>query len=300
MPPVDQLLLAVLAMVIVANVLVLATLPPTRGRRRSMPHDVPAISVPPDEGDVRTVAAIEAFVAEVAADAAGGISPPSPAEVMARRREVLADAANEPAAGLPAPVARRPASDAPKPATALAPVLTPSAPTPASASASTSASASVADLAGLADGARWDRAVSEESARAARFGRPVTVVMAELPNIDDLAGHLGREVADRVVVETARLLSSTGRAVDRLAWLGEARFGVLLLETEEDRAPGYVDRVRSMADEWLQSAGLTIRLSLGWASPADGRDVLAAATLARQRMDDAGRAARAGRRARTA
>jgi len=274
MPPVDQLLLAVLALVIVANVLILATLLPTRGRRRSKPHEAATVSVPHGDGDARTAAVIEAFVAEVPGDATGGIRPPSPSEVMARRREILAGAVDEPAAGPPA-------SEPPKAATALAPV--PSRPS----------SASVADLAGLADGATWERAVREESARAARFGRPVTVVMAELRNIDDLADHLGRDVADRVVVETARRLSSAGRAVDRVAWLGAARFGVLLLETEEAQAPGYVDRVRSTADDWLQSAGLTIRLSLGWASPVDGRDVFAAATLARQRMHDAGRGSRA-------
>lgn len=281
MPSDDQLLLAVLALVIVANVLVLATLLPTRGRHRSMLHEAAPISVTPHDGDARTVAAIEAFVAEVGADATGGIRPPSPSEVWARRRELLGDVAN-------APTAVPPASERSKPARAFAPV--PSQPS----------SAPVADLAGIADGATWDRAVGEESARAARFGRPITVVMAELPNIDDLAHHLGRDVADRVVVETARLLASEGRAVDRISWLGKARFGVLLLETEETRAAGYVDRVRATADDWLQSAGLTIRLSLGWASPADGRDVLAAATLARQRMHDAGRPSRPSRGMRSA
>jgi len=276
MPQDDQLLLAVLALVIVANVLVLATLLPTRGWRRFIPHEAAAVSVPPGDGDARSAAAVEAFVAEVAADGAGGVRPPSPAEVMARRREVLAGAVDERTSGsLP--------SDAPHPATAHAPEV-------AQPLAARPPSASVATLAGLADGTTWDRAVREESARAARFGRPVTVVMAELPNLDDLAGRLGRDVADRVVMETARLLSSEGRAVDRIAWLGEATFGVLLLETEETRAPGYVDRVRATADDWLQSAGLTIRLSLGWASPVDGSDVLAAAKLARQRMHDAGRA----------
>jgi diguanylate cyclase (GGDEF)-like protein len=276
MPADHQLLLAVLAMVIVANVVVLATLLPRRGERRSMQHEIPAASVPTDESDAHTVAALEAFVAEVAADRAGGIRPPSPSEVMARRQAVLEDEVDAPAAG---PLAAEP----PKPATAFAPVR------------SQPSSASVADQAGVADGATWDRALREESARAARFGRPVTVVMAELPNLEHLADRLGREVADRVVVETARVLSSEGRAVDRIAWLGEARFGVLLLETEETRAPGYVDRVRATADDWLRSAGLTIRLSLGCASPADGSDVLAAATLARQRMHDVTRAGRPAR-----
>jgi len=36
-------------------------------------------------------------------------------------------------------------------------------------------------LAELGDSAMWSRTIREESARAARFGHPVTVVMAELP-----------------------------------------------------------------------------------------------------------------------
>jgi diguanylate cyclase (GGDEF)-like protein len=132
----------------------------------------------------------------------------------------------------------------------------------------------------------WDRLVREESARVARFGRPITVVMAELRRLDGVADRLGRDVADRVVTETASLLVTEGRSVDRIAWLGDARFGVLLLETEESGASHYVDRVRAVADGWLESAGLSLRLSLGWASPVEGGDVIAAAATAQQRMLD--------------
>ena len=138
--------------------------------------------------------------------------------------------------------------------------------------------------AGLADPATWDRAIRDESARAARFGRPVTVVVAELHNLDDVADRLGRGVAERVVAETARVLVADGRALDRIASLGGGRFGVLLLETEESAARGYVDRVRAAADGWLESAGLSIRLSLGWASPTERGDIVAAAAIAEQRM----------------
>jgi diguanylate cyclase (GGDEF)-like protein len=142
---------------------------------------------------------------------------------------------------------------------------------------------------GLADPATWDRAIREESARMARFGHPVTVVMAELRHLDALADRVGRDAADRVTTETARLLVKQGRASDRLAWLGDAKFGVLLLETEEVRACGYVERVRAATDSWLESAGLSVRLSLGWASPTEGGDVVAAAAAAQQRMFDADR-----------
>jgi GGDEF domain-containing protein len=110
--------------------------------------------------------------------------------------------------------------------------------------------------------------------------------MAELPRLDAVADRLGRDVADRVVTETVGMLVSEGRAVDRIARLGEARFGVLLLEADELGARVYIDRLRTLADGWLESAGLSIRLSLGWASPADGGDVMAAAATAEQRMQD--------------
>jgi diguanylate cyclase (GGDEF)-like protein len=139
---------------------------------------------------------------------------------------------------------------------------------------------------GLADRVAWDRIIRDESARAARFGRPGTVVMAELHHLDDLEERLGPDVADRVVTETARLLVREGRAADRIAWLGDATFGVLLVETGELQARGYVNRVRSGADRWLESAGLAVRLSLGWASPAENGDLRAAAAAARQRMQD--------------
>jgi diguanylate cyclase (GGDEF)-like protein len=143
---------------------------------------------------------------------------------------------------------------------------------------------------GLADQATWDRTIHDESARAARFGRPPTVVVAGLHQLHDLADRLGQDVADRVITETARLLVKEGRAADRIAWLGDSTFGVLLLETGEFEARGYVNRVRTAADQWLESAGLSVRLSLGWASPGEGGNLRAAVAMAQQRMQDAGRA----------
>jgi diguanylate cyclase (GGDEF)-like protein len=139
-----------------------------------------------------------------------------------------------------------------------------------------------------ADPGTWARAIREESARVARYGHSVTVVMAEVPHLDVVADRLGRDVADRVVTMTARLLLTESRAVDRVARLGDGRFGVLILDTAEIAAVSYVERVRFATDSWLASAGLSVRLSVGWASPVDG-DVTAAAALAQQRMYDANR-----------
>lgn len=112
--------------------------------------------------------------------------------------------------------------------------------------------------------------------------------MAEVPRLDVMADRLGRGVADLVATEAARLLVADTRAVDRIARLGDARFGILLLETDEIAAGGYVERVRTATDRWFESAGLSVRLSFGWASPTEGGNLLGAAADAEQRMRDAG------------
>ena len=294
----NHFLLVILGVAIIANVLLLALIPlRLRSQRRSVevaggttdgPGRVAAAEAGeaagpangrsadptrgdlPEEGDAGVVAAIEAFVAEVSADPEGRVSPPSAAEVLARREAIAAAAPLRAALGV---VRSRPRDGEGEGPT--------QSPTPVVAQPVQAPSWSVA---GLGDPAAWERTIREESARAARFHRPVTVVMAELPRLDEVADRLGRDAADRVVAETARLLVAEGRAVDRVAWLDYARFGVLLMETEEARATDYVDRVRSAADAWLQGAGLSVRMSLGWASPAEGGDVVAAVATAQVRM----------------
>jgi diguanylate cyclase (GGDEF)-like protein len=305
--PQDQLLLAFIGILILANVALMASIPfQSRLRRRSPgqrtpeprsassgePAAVRSAATEPNElapsptagarpwadDDARAAAAVEAFVAEVSPDAAGRARPPSASEVIAHRREAMTVAAPEQQA-LAIRAAERPAERPASDSRAISTI-----------SVSAERTAGLPWIPpGLADPATWDRAIREESARTARFGHPVTVVMAELRHLDALADRLGRDTADRVTTETARLLVKQGRASDRLAWLGDARFGVLLLETEEVRACAYVERVRVAADSWLESAGLSVRLSLGWASPTESGDVVAAVAAAQQRMFDADR-----------
>jgi diguanylate cyclase (GGDEF)-like protein len=287
----DQLL-AILGFVVIANVLLLALIPlraraerrsrsqpgPQRGSRRPPETairraaaggppgpriDLPGPGQPRSDEDARAAAAIEAFIADVSPDAAGRTRAPAASEAIA---SVDAPGGETSTTAIMAP------RDRPSAVLGYTP-------------------------AGLADPVSWDRTLREESARVARFGRPVTVVIAEISDLAGVAERLGRGVADRVVTETARLLATEGRAADRLAWLGDARFGILLSETEENRATGYVDRVRQAADGWLESAGLSVRLSLGWASPTQGLDVMAAAAAAQERMHDGGQSVGFGRTA---
>ncbi len=244
----DQVLLAILAGLIVVDVGV-AIWAALRARRRSRSRPVAATE------DVPIAAAdVEAFVAGVLPDSPGPVPHAAAASSVSDEEEGVV----APGAGDVITPGRRQDSTPPD------------------------------WRAGLADPATWSRAIREESARLARFGRPVTVVMAELPHLDDLGAALGPDMADRVARETARLLVAQGRKADWIAWFPGARYGVLLLETDEEKAAGYVKRVRAVTDDWLESVGLSIRLSLGWASPTDG-DVRTAAVAAERRMHLANR-----------
>jgi diguanylate cyclase (GGDEF)-like protein len=279
----DELLLTILGVTILLNVLLVVASWLRARRLRSSGWPEPAVggSAPrsqtrpalPSQGepmtpsagpfsqadradDGRVAAAVEAFVASVSPDAAGSARIPTPAEVLARRQEALG--------GAPPPLApvqvRSSSADQPN-----ADVRPP------------------AGLAGLAEATTWEDLVRDESARAARFGRPSMVVTATLPQLDDVAERWGRDAADRVVAEITRVLESEGRAVDRMALLGGSTFGILLPETGELGASRFAERVRAATDAWLIAAGLSVRLEFAWANVPDDGDGDAPTTRPQER-----------------
>ena len=267
----EQALLALYGVLLVVAVLVVGSILVRAIRRRRLAarrrDRVWAVgrANPRADDDARAAAAIEAFVAGADVDAQARRRPP-PAWEASRRQQDEVVAPDREAPDREAPAVRRlPVHRA---LAGHAPSTVPQRP--------------------VADATTWSRAIREESVRVARFGHDATVVMLEVPRLQVLADRLGGGVADRVATEAARVLASETRAVDRIARLGEARFGILLLETDEGAAGGYVERVRAATDRWLESTGLSIRVSYGWASPAEGDSLMAAAATAEQRMHHVG------------
>ena len=137
---------------------------------------------------------------------------------------------------------------------------------------------------GLDNQLSWSMSITIEEARSGRYGRPVSVVIAELDGLDKLAELFGVEVADKLIRPVADALRSNARGADRVARLSHTRFGVLLVETDEIRAINYVERVRSACDRWLEASAIALRLSIGWASPATDGDLKSAVRIAEDRM----------------
>jgi diguanylate cyclase (GGDEF)-like protein len=138
---------------------------------------------------------------------------------------------------------------------------------------------------GFATRLAWEEAFQNEDHRLARYGRPVTVLVAELDGLEALAARLGREPADRLIPPVATALRREARAADVLARVDHGRFVGLLPETDEIAAINYVERVRSACDMWLAAGAVAVRLAIGWAqAPAGGR-LDAALRLADDRMN---------------
>lgn len=131
----------------------------------------------------------------------------------------------------------------------------------------------------------WTKWLAEEAARIHRYGRPATIVLVELPDLDRLAEKLGPEAADRLIPPIATTMRRHARAADNLARLGRARFGALLTETDEILAINYIERVRSACDVWLESGAVALRLSIGWAEIGPNQPVEVAIQTAERRLN---------------
>jgi diguanylate cyclase (GGDEF)-like protein len=139
-------------------------------------------------------------------------------------------------------------------------------------------------VSGLDDAVGWDRRVADENARLLRYRRPVTIVRLDLDGLARLRELLGDEAGDRLIRAMADTLRRLARDTDHIAHLGHAGFGVLMPETPEAAAARFVERVSRASELWLDSAAVTVRLAIGWASTTGELDLADVQRLAIDRM----------------
>jgi diguanylate cyclase (GGDEF)-like protein len=131
----------------------------------------------------------------------------------------------------------------------------------------------------------WEARIREEDARLSRYRRPVSIVLVELEGMDRLVERLGADAAERIVPPVGQTLARQARASDQVTRIGTSRFAVLLPETDEVQAINYVERVRAECDRWLAAGAVSMRLAIGWASPAPGSDLRTATRIAEDRLN---------------
>ncbi len=86
--------------------------------------------------------------------------------------------------------------------------------------------------------------VTKEVERAARFGRPLALVMLDLDHFKQVNDTYGHQRGDAVLVELAARVRAQVRDVDTLARYGGEEFVIVLPETDEAGAAHAAERIR--------------------------------------------------------
>ena len=104
----------------------------------------------------------------------------------------------------------------------------------------------------------FQEALSDESARARRYDRWLSLVILDLDGWDDYAEQAGRIYSDLRLRRIAKLIQEKLRTSDILARISEARFAILLPETDAEQVAGYVERVGELIAEELDGLKLGV------------------------------------------
>ncbi|HQR34492.1 MAG TPA: GGDEF domain-containing protein [Blastocatellia bacterium] len=142
-------------------------------------------------------------------------------------------------------------------------------------------------LTGLLNRAAFEDRMSEEVARAKRYGRHLTVVMFDVDDFKSVNDRQGHQAGDRVLVHVARLLQASFRLSDPVFRYGGDEFVALCPETAGAVIENALKRIESQQtvlgseDEFLRN----VKISWGVASlPTDAVSAFDLIQIADQRL----------------
>ena len=111
------------------------------------------------------------------------------------------------------------------------------------------------------------RDIGREIARARRENKPVTILLMEIDEFDDLYKHYGERRGQLVIRKIAERLSSNLRATDSLARLGQPKFAVLIPGSGELLGREIAERMRRDIEDFAVDDGrgavLQVCISIG-------------------------------------
>lgn len=132
-------------------------------------------------------------------------------------------------------------------------------------------------LTGLYNHSHFQSFLEREIRRAERYGKPLSIIMADLNNFKGWNDTLGHQVGDQLLERVARRISSQVReGLDMVARYGGDEFVVVLPETEETGAQAQAKRLQQAVElentEWPVAVVSTkkVGLSVGVASWTGG------------------------------
>jgi diguanylate cyclase (GGDEF)-like protein/PAS domain S-box-containing protein len=121
-------------------------------------------------------------------------------------------------------------------------------------------------LTGLSNRRAFYEALQMERARAARYGRPITLAYVDLDNFKRVNDTLGHAVGDELLVCVADLLRQTLRLSDTVGRLGGDEFALLLPETSPGSAESLLEKLRKILMDAMQVRSWPVTFSIGAAT----------------------------------
>lgn len=150
-------------------------------------------------------------------------------------------------------------------------------------------------LTGLYNHRHLQERLSDEIQRAERYGRPLSLIMADLDHFKRFNDAFGHPRGDEVLIAVAGALRKLSRSTDVVARYGGEEFTLILPETSLDQAKAVADRARECVEALelgSERGGSRITLSLGVAAHhlgASKEELLTQADEALYRAKRAGR-----------
>lgn len=132
--------------------------------------------------------------------------------------------------------------------------------------------AQIDGLTGLHNRMYFDKRLGQEIERSRRYGKPVSLIMADADHFKEINDQFGHYVGDRVLCEMADAIRKSARSCDLVARYGGEEFVVILPEQDVFAAVNVAERIRSNISHLkFQYGGSTISFtsSFGCASACD-------------------------------
>jgi diguanylate cyclase (GGDEF)-like protein len=124
-------------------------------------------------------------------------------------------------------------------------------------------------LTGLRNRRAFDSALQQETMRAVRTGRPLSLLMIDIDHFKSVNDRFGHEAGDEVLRRVAGILRHCVREVDVAARFGGEELAVLLPETPLRPAREIAERVRSTIETAVLTSNgreISVTVSIGLAS----------------------------------
>jgi diguanylate cyclase (GGDEF)-like protein len=125
-------------------------------------------------------------------------------------------------------------------------------------------------LTGLYDKTTWSRLLADELQRQARFGRPVTLVLADIDKFKLLNDTFGHADGDAVLAQVAEIIAQQARSTDVCGRFGGEEFGVYLPEVGVQAGQLLAERIRAAVETKFADTPYQTTISLGVAAAQPG------------------------------